>query len=272
MNFYSLLQLLFLLFIVISTNSATAEQGGGLPRYLTSATCATCHQQQFDAWSNSHHGWAWREPVSENVLGDFNKTKYTHAGFTYQFLKEYDEYFIVADNPSGKAKKYKVHSVAGVTPLQQYLLDIGDGRLQALDIAWDTVNKSWYHLYPNQNTSAGNGMHWTGSYKNWNSRCAECHATDFRKNYDPLKDSYNSQQAEIGVGCEACHGPGEAHIEWAKIPEKFEEKKWKDVDLMGLRQPYIKNSAASEINLCAGCHSRREPIGANSPAPGSLYD
>jgi hypothetical protein len=29
-------------------------------------------------------------------------------------------------------------------------------------------------------------MHWTGPYKNWNARCAECHATGYKKNYDPF--------------------------------------------------------------------------------------
>ena len=136
---------------------------------------------------------------------------------------------------------------AGITPLQQYLLYTGNGKLQVPDIAWDVINKRWFHLYPNEETDAGNGMHWTGSYKNWNSRCAECHATDYRKNYDPLKDSYNSQQAEIGVGCEACHGPGSAHLVWADSPEKFSPELWQDVNTKGLTAAYKKDDAASQI-------------------------
>ncbi|MCU7810079.1 MAG: cytochrome c family protein, partial [Candidatus Thiodiazotropha sp. (ex Notomyrtea botanica)] len=139
MNSGSLLKLLFLVFLLSVNGSAATEQVGSFPRYQTSSSCASCHHQQFDAWINSHHGWAWREPISENVLGNFNQVNFKHAGFTYHFLKENDEYYVVADNPSGKATQYKVHSVAGVTPLQQYLLDIGDGRLQALDVAWDTT-------------------------------------------------------------------------------------------------------------------------------------
>ncbi len=58
-------------------------------------------------------------------------------------------------------------------------------------------------------------------YKNWNARCAECHATGFVKNYDARARAYDSRQAEIGVGCEACHRPGEAHVAWAKAPEGY---------------------------------------------------
>jgi predicted CXXCH cytochrome family protein len=242
-----------------------------IPDYTGSLTCESCHQAQYDAWSDSHHSWAWREPLAGNVLGDFNNTEFRHAGFTYRFVTESSDFYIIADNVSGNTEKYRVHSVAGVTPLQQYLLETGRGHLQAFDVAWDSENKRWYHLYPDQATSAGDGMHWTGPYKNWNSRCAECHATDYRKNYDPLKAIYNSQQAEIGVGCEACHGPGEAHLSWANAPEKLAAGLWRGTDVKGLTAAYVKNNAASEINLCAGCHSRREPIGANSPEPGSEF-
>ncbi|MES9945037.1 MAG: multiheme c-type cytochrome [Candidatus Thiodiazotropha sp.] len=262
---------IFSIFILLVFLSGFAFSTEKTPGYTGSLTCKSCHQVQFAAWSDSHHSWAWRKPEPANILGDFNNVEFKHAGFTYRFIRGKSDFYIIADNVEGNAEKYRVHSVAGVTPLQQYLVDTGSGHLQTLDVAWNSEKKHWYHLYPDEDTSAGNGMHWTGSYKNWNSRCAECHATDFRKNYDPLKNSYTSQQAEIGVGCEACHGPGEAHLDWANAPEKFTSRSWKGTDEKGFTAAYQRNNAASEINLCAGCHSRREPIGANSPVPGSLY-
>src|SRR5580765_3140887 len=43
----------------------------------------------------------------------------------------------------------------GVYPLQQYLIEFPDGRIQALSIAWDARPKAeggqrWFHLYPNE--------------------------------------------------------------------------------------------------------------------------
>lgn len=262
----------FSFFICLAIFTSIASSAEKRPTYAGSSTCESCHQTQYTAWSNSHHSWAWRRPDPANILGDFNNSKFQHAGFTYRFLKESEDFYIIADSGEDKAKKFRVHSVVGIAPLQQYLVETGRGRLQALDVAWDSENNRWYHLYPEEDTSAGTGMHWTGSYKNWNSRCAECHATDYRKNYDPLNHRYTSHQAEIGVGCEACHGPGEAHISWANAPEKYVAKTWKGADSKGLTSAYLRNNAASEINLCAGCHSRREPIGANSPETGSHYD
>jgi predicted CXXCH cytochrome family protein len=262
-RFSSFICLVFVLGVAFSAEKA--------PKYSGSFSCKSCHQAEFAAWSDSHHSWAWRKPEPTNVLGDFNNVAFQHAGFTYRFITEKSDFYIIADNEEGGAEKFRVDSVVGVTPLQQYLVETGSGHLQALDVAWDTEKKRWYHLYPDEDTTAGNGMHWTGVYKNWNSRCAECHATGFRKNYDSLNKRYTSRQAEMGVGCEACHGPGEAHLVWANSPEEFSEGSWKGTEEKGLTVAYQKNSAASEINLCVGCHSRREPIGSNSPEPGSNY-
>jgi tetratricopeptide (TPR) repeat protein len=257
--------------LVLTFLSGSVFSAAMTPKYTGSSSCKSCHQTQYKAWSDSHHSWAWRKPEPANVLGDFNNTEFQHAGFTYRFITNKRDFYIIADNQQGVAEKFRVDSVVGITPLQQYLVDTGSGHLQALDVAWDTEHNRWYHLYPDEDTSAGNGMHWTGSYKNWNSRCAECHATDYRKNYEPLNRSYKSQQAEIGVGCEACHGPSEAHLSWADAPDRFSMGAWQGIDAKGLTGAYAANNGASEINLCAGCHSRREPIGANSPQPGSNY-
>ncbi len=167
--------------------------------------------------------------------------------------------------------RFEVNSVAGIAPLQQYLLEIEPGRLQALDLAWDTERKQWYHLYPDQSLKGGDGLHWTGPYKNWNARCAECHATGFNKNYDSQTRRYQSTQAEIGVGCEACHGPGEAHVAWARSPSTSLGKRWPNLTKNGFTVDLSDQSAETEIQQCAGCHSRREPFGDGNPLPGTAY-
>ena len=253
-------------------NLTSAAPSAQAPRYVTTTACIQCHQTQYAAWSNSHHSWAWREPTRESIKADFGNSEFEHAGFTYRFDSDDDAFYVIADGPDGNAKRYRIHSVVGVTPLQQYLVETEAGRLQALDVAWDTERDRWYHLYPGEDTSAGNGLHWAGSYKNWNARCAECHATDFKKNYEPQTDHYRSTQAEIGVGCEACHGTGEAHFDWANTPDNFEQNAWVGVDDRGLAAAYKPDDAASQVNLCAACHSRREPLGADSPPPGSDFN
>jgi predicted CXXCH cytochrome family protein len=206
-------------------------------------------------------------PTPEHVLGNFDDTKFEDNGLTSRFFVKDGRYFVETDGADGKLAIFEVKYVVGVAPLQQYLVELDRGRLQALDIAWDTMGKRWFHLYPNANISAGNGLHWTGPYENWQARCAVCHQTDFRKNYDAKAHSYQSTWSELTVGCEACHGPGEAHVAWAQRQADFDPAAFANVDEHGWLRPQGKGRQAIEQDMCGPCHSRRQALGPDSALP-----
>jgi len=238
------------------------------PSYVGSQTCTTCHQAQSDDWSRSHHALAWMLPSAENVLADFDDTVFEHHGITHRFTQRDGDYFMETDGPDGELVQYRLNGVAGVMPLQQYLFETEPGRLQSHDVTWDVTQARWYHLYPEQDLAASDGMHWTGPYKNWNSRCAECHSTGFEKRYTSIDRTYASRQAEIGVGCEACHGPGSTHVGWAAGTPITGGQNLTDT---GFTAGFTAANPEAEIQQCAGCHSRREPLLAQSPLPGTPY-
>ncbi len=247
-----------------------------VPAYLTSASCAECHSQAYNAWSDSHHGWAWRPATAENVLGDFSAATFEHRGVRSHFSKRDGRYFVQTGGPDGQPTTYEIAGTVGVTPLQQYLVKLDDGRLQALDIVWDTEEGRWYHLYPDQALEHDPGLHWTGPYRNWNSRCVSCHVTGFVKGYEPESDRYQSSWSEMGVGCEACHGPGEAHLVWARQEETQRPgsallESFAGVNAMGFTVSLAATDPEAEIQRCAGCHSRRESLAADSAPPGEPF-
>ena len=247
----------------------SAAQDRQAPSYVGSTACADCHIDETAAWEGSHHAKAWTPTTVQNVLGDFDNANFSLNGIQTRFYREGDAFMIETDGPDGRQTRYSVHSVVGIEPLQQYLLETEPGKLQSFDVVWDTEAQRWYHLYPDDTLFAGDGMHWTGPYKNWNARCAECHATDFDKNYSPVDRSYASTQAEIGVGCEACHGPGEAHLAWANKLETSQVP-WTGLTETGFT---IDMSAGGEtyIQQCATCHSLREPFDDGNPLPGTAF-
>lgn len=262
--------------VLVGLGLFSSPSAGREPAYLTSATCAECHADAYAAWTDSHHGWAWRPARSENVLGDFGGTTFTHRGVRSRFFQKDGRFFVETGGPDGRPVTWPIHSTVGVTPLQQYLVEQDDGRLQALDIAWDTERRRWYHLYPEQSQENDPGLHWTGPYKNWNSRCVSCHVTGFAKGYEPQTNRYDSTWAEMGVGCESCHGPGEAHVAWARQSVDSAETSrstaaFDGVDDLGLTLRLKGGDRQAELQVCAGCHSRRESLGADSPPPGEPF-
>jgi predicted CXXCH cytochrome family protein len=155
--------------------------------------------------------------------------------------------------------------------------------MQALGIAWDSRPKEqggqrWFHLYPDQKLNAGNPLHWTGLDQTWNFMCAECHSTELRKNYDAAKNTYATTWAEIDVACEACHGPGSAHVAWAEQQQRvlpwgkggdnglivhFNERKdisWSIDPATGNARRSTPRTSAKELETCGMCHSRSAKI------------
>jgi predicted CXXCH cytochrome family protein len=236
--------------------------------YVGSTACASCHADASGAWSASDHAQAWTLPGPTTVLGDFSGVVFEHGGKTTRFLREGDKFLIETDGPDGQRRAYEVVGVAGVDPLQQYLLSPEPGRTQTYDIAWDVHGKRWYPVFPDQVVPADDGMHWTGPYKSWESRCAECHATGYSRNYQPQTNRFAPQMAEIGVGCEACHGPGSDHLDWARRASAREPAATPSA--MGLTVD-LSESQQTEVMQCLTCHSRREAMQDGNPLPGSSY-
>ncbi|WP_406651258.1 multiheme c-type cytochrome (plasmid) [Aliisedimentitalea scapharcae] len=263
------------------------------PNYVGSQSCGNCHDQAMQDWQKSHHAQAWTEPSEKTVVGAFDGRSFSHQGMTTRFRRKDGQYIIETDDIPGGKRQFPVVGVGGIAPLQQYIVETEPGRMQSFDVVWDVEQERWYHLYPDQELVPEDGLHWSGPYKNWNARCAECHATGFEKNYDPKRDLYQSTQVETGVGCEACHGPAQAHVEWAEAGTSLAKGKWSGVNgigllvnlnltddgqsavrryLAGTTQPLSRlTDTEVQIQQCASCHSRREPFEGGNPLPGTPF-
>jgi tetratricopeptide (TPR) repeat protein len=189
--------------------------------FAGSQACRECHAPQFEQWQASHHALAMQEATPDTVLGDFSGTEFRYFDTVSTFFMRDGDYVVRTDNKDGELEEFIVKFTFGVTPLQQYLVEMPDGRVQSLTTAWDSRSRAdggqrWYHLYPDEYIGHDDPLHWTARNQNWNYMCAECHSTNLRKNYDPDTNTFATTWAEINVGCEACHGPASRHIARAR--------------------------------------------------------
>lgn len=188
---------------------------------------------------------------------------------TSKMTREGDRFFVTTDNRAGEMEKFPVKYVFGVHPLQQYLVEFPDGRIQCLPITWDTERQHWYHLYPKEAIPHDDPLHWTRSLQNWNYMCAECHTTNLKKNFDVATNTYRTTWSEIDVSCETCHGPGSIHVELAEGDGKFGF--WDRHYGYGL--PYLKDeNSRVQIENCAPCHSRRRIVYPNDGSGSTFCD
>ena len=272
----------FILLLLLSWQ-VLAGDAASRPDFVGRKACASCHAAQEKAWQGSHHDLAMQHATAATVLGDFNNRDFSHAGISSRFFKKDGRFMARTDGPDGKLTDFEVKYTFGVEPLQQYLVELPGGRLQALTIAWDTRPQAqggqrWFHLYPDETISHDDELHWSGLNHNWNSMCAECHSTHLQKNYDPVKQRYDTQWSEIDVSCEACHGPGAQHLDWVNkntgweklaaskgLTVQLDERQgvhWRPVAATGTAQRSKPRESSVEIEVCARCHARRSVISA----------
>jgi tetratricopeptide (TPR) repeat protein len=243
--------------------------------YVGSAACATCHQQQATSWQQSQHARAMQQATAENVLGDFNAARHVRDGVTSTFFRRDGRFIARTDGPDGALADFEIRYTFGLEPLQQYLVELPGGRLQALSVSWDARPKAqggqrWFRQYPDERLDHRDELHWTRRSQNWNFMCADCHSTRIRKGYDAAAGSFQTTWSEISVGCESCHGPASAHLAWARAPRKDDDRKGLTVALRerngvgwtidastGNARRSRPRDTAHEIDTCAQCHARR---------------
>ncbi len=246
-------------------------------RYVGSEACAGCHAQAYAAWNDSHHALAMQHATAQTVLGDFDDATFRYAGTTTTFFIRDGKHFVRTDGADGKLADFEVQYTFGVDPLQQYLIAFPDGRLQALSASWDSRpegqgGQRWFHLYPDEKVDYRDELHWTRRSQNWNFMCADCHSTEVRKQYDAGADTFNTTWADLTVGCEACHGPASAHLEWteaqpanthkglAAVLDERASATWANDAATNKPARSHPREHDTEIEVCAQCHARRSQI------------
>ena len=106
--------------------------------YVGSAECARCHPRASADWTGSHHDLAMQIATNETVLGDFADREFDHTNERFQFFRRGDQFLVNARGADGEPADFEIEYAFGVEPLQQYLVRLPGGRLQALSVAWDT--------------------------------------------------------------------------------------------------------------------------------------
>src|SRR5262249_36402688 len=149
--------------VIVSIAGLTWTAGSGLLDKLTASStvpalafvgsdaCANCHRTETALWQRSQHKHAMQHANAATVLGNFDNAGFDYYGVHSRFFKTGDKFFVETDGPDGRLATFEIKYTFGIEPLQQYLIEFPDGRIQAPSIAWDSRPKDqggqrWFHL------------------------------------------------------------------------------------------------------------------------------
>ena len=250
----------------------SAGDEDGAPEYAGSLACRSCHSNEFEKWKASHHALAETrfDPLIHGPAFEPGQ-KVQHGKRESTVGKLDGDYAIITEGADGKITPFTPLRVIGKSPLWQAVVGGERGRYQVTALSYDPHKHEWFDVYGDEDRRPHEWGFWANRGMTWNSMCGSCHTTDYRKNYDPDSDSYNTKFSELGVGCEGCHGPYRRHahemaaqgrttpqgvssvaVSWP--PKSFLEKRPEG-------QPAISGQERNRLDVildtCGSCHARR---------------
>jgi hypothetical protein len=261
---------------VPQAQSAQAPGAGAGDGYVGSTACQRCHETEYGTWRKTLHVQMTKPVREATVEGDFSTgTHLEQYGRAYTMEARDGRYFItVARGPwgargaggtgttGGAGETFEINYTLGARRFQGYLSKLPDGRIYVLPVFWHNESKRWVdwkEITPIPDDPSHDLR------QIWNITCVNCHATNLVKNYKPATNTYATTWTEMGIGCEACHGPGQPHValmdEWEKNPagKPTYENSARNHELGRILRIFVPKSAAPRqiFDTCGYCHGNK---------------
>jgi predicted CXXCH cytochrome family protein len=238
-------------------------------RYVGSEACRGCHDDHLASWRRTFHRTMTAEATPQSVRGDFSGATLVSAGVTARMERDArGGYRMTFSRPGAPARTVEVARTVGSRRYQQYLAREGDTYWR-LPVAWHVEEERWFPMTsaflfadPTDDASPapGHPVYGGGDFDRhvtrWNDNCVFCHNVAPDPGRDPASGRFATTVAELGIACEACHGPGAEHV--ARNADPF--RRW-TLARSGRADPTIVNpsrlSPARAADLCGRCHGQR---------------
>jgi len=214
--------------------------------YNGSADCGICHIDAHSAWQDTLHPKKLQLPSTKTILGDWEMDPILDLGggvmVTVDLSRDGQDFMVDLDGTGTSV--FKVEYVLGAGAWdQRYLTTIGQSRY-VLPIQWNVATEEWVGYEVSEWYDDEGTPKTVAKEMSWDLRCAGCHVTGFEIDYDEGTGEWVASFEEIGIGCEACHGPGSLHI---NPPEGRS------------RTEFIWSTVDSQV--CGACHNRGASVG-----------
>ena len=273
--------------------------------YVSSNRCQACHPAHHASWHRTYHRTMTQVALPPNVVGSFDDTTVYSDGLAYRVFRKGDEFWAEMPDPdqmmytvqggkqidqwtywvkkNEKVEKLDLRDIprvqrrvvmtTGSHHYQTYWV-AGDNKfgrlLQTLPLIYLIRDQRWIPREAAFMRAPSSKRMIT----QWNHHCIRCHSTGGNPGLDSTTQQLNSQVGELGIACEACHGPGEEHIRQNQDPLRRYQLHWSGrSDTTMVNPEKLDHKASSQV--CGQCHGvyvmRGEDYGMRYAYEGVLY-
>ena len=222
--------------------------------YATSAACRACHPGNYASWHASFHRTMTQVAAAPVLPAGLDGLEMSREGWDYRVERAGENYQVrrrAAGSAAGYGVPQQIVLITGSHHLQIFWLETGAARtLVQFPFAYIVAEKMWAPVI--QTFLAPPEFKSLYEVGEWNGACISCHTTEARARFVG-GDRFDSQVAEFGISCEACHSEGTEHITQNRNPLRRFGLHWS-----GERDPTIVNPARlpapESVLACGQCH------------------
>jgi predicted CXXCH cytochrome family protein len=248
-----------------------AEIARTLPRegrpggYVTSDTCRSCHPGEYATWHRSFHRTMTQYATPESVRADFDNVTFRLEGETYFLERRGNEFWVQMNDPDWKLMSpahrgnsrpervwRRVGLVTGSHHMQAFWVPSKYSNLQ-LNLPFTYLFDE--HRWVPRNAAFLMDPKIPALVQIWNANCLQCHATAGQPRPEPDNPFLvDTRVGELGIACEACHGPAEAHVRANRNPIRryVEHHAAKQKDDLIVNPARLDHRASAQV--CGQCH------------------
>lgn len=249
--------------------------------YVTSNTCRACHPGHYASWHDTFHRTMTQVASPETVVAPFEGVSLEVDGQTARLERRGDEFWVEMTDPAWEQTLFSQWAAARGTgapdPFEtfdgspprieaQVVMTTGSHHFQAFWIGGPKGRELWqfpwrYHLAEQRWVHRKDVFlappEWRPGmwFRVWNHQCSVCHSVGPKPGLNRgTQVMEHTQVAELGIACEACHGPAEAHVRVNRNPlRRYAQYKSSEPDPTIINPARLSHERSSEI--CGACHS-----------------
>lgn len=225
------------------------QRAAGGARYVGESTCAECHASIAASFKASGMAHALAPAAESRVLRSNPRLVFRQGPFTYRITRQGDDQSIytVSDGVSTISAPVRWafgHGDSGQTYVFEHKGTLYESRvsfypgIKSLDLTIGSLAQVPASL----GEAIGRPMT-AGEAKD----CFSCHATAAVSGSSQLQ----LDKLSPGVSCEACHGPGDEHVQAMKLGNLKEKR---------IFNPRTLSGDAISQQFCAACHRSAEEV------------
>ena len=199
--------------------------------YVSSDKCQSCHPSQYASWHHSYHRTMTQVATPQSVVGDFEGVTLRSKLGDFLLETRGDEYWAGKIDPSRATKLQNGDGSphAGLVAPEdwkQLVMTTGSHQNQAYWVRGQQPNDlrlfPFAYLIQKGKWAPFNSIFISDPERTfqppaWNFGCIDCHSTGGQPR--PRNASHmDTRVRELGIACEACHGPAEEHVRVNRNP------------------------------------------------------